>query len=275
MQLDTLTIFGAGLIGGSVALAARRAGLARRIVALDHRAEPDRAHPFDAWFQTTDTHQNTAIFAESSLVVLATPVRSIVAWLPEVLAASALVTDCGSTKLAIVEAARRCPNATSFVPGHPMAGHPVGGLTNASAELFDGRRWLLCPDGAAQSALWSVREFVTALGAEPIELSATEHDRSVAITSHLPQVVASALAVLADREQALAAAGPGFASATRVAGGADAIWRDIFVTNGHEIGRALELLGKELQCCGEALTRADADVVLNLLEKARRARAGR
>jgi len=275
VQFDTLTIFGAGLIGGSVALAARRAGLAHRIVALDQNPAPEgKRHPFDLWIEASDASRCQRAFEESNLIVLATPVRSIVAQLPAALAGSAFVTDCGSTKMAIVEAARHCENSASFVPGHPMAGHPVGGLSNASAELFDGRRWLLCPGQASEVAITALRKFVAALGARPVELSAAEHDRSVAITSHLPQVIASALAVLAQRESALAAAGPGFASATRVAGGADSIWRDIFTTNGQEIGRALELLGQELQRCGQSLGEDDVGPVLDLLERARLVRNG-
>jgi len=269
--LDTLTICGAGLIGGSVALAARRAGVVRRLIAIDRASAPS-THPFDLWLEQTDHESVERAFAESTLILLCTPVRAIIAALPAALRSGAIVSDCGSTKLAIATAARSCPGSERFVPSHPMAGRPVGGLEHASAELFDARRWLICPEGAGPAALSLVDEFVRALGAVPVELSAREHDHSVAVTSHLPQVLASALAALADSEQALSAAGPGFASATRVAGGAESMWSDIFATNGGEIGRALRLLARELEVTGRGLENGDASLVLGLLERARAAR---
>src|SRR5690606_36971061 len=126
-----------------------------------------------------------------------------------------------------------------FVLGHPMAGHPEGGLHNARADLFHGNKWILCAQGSDPGAQQLVSEFVQALGSDVVFLDAEEHDRSVAVTSHLPQVVASALSVFAEEVDAKQAAGPGFASATRVAGGAEAMWRDIFETNDKAVGTAL------------------------------------
>lgn len=271
LQLNQLTIVGAGLIGGSVALAAREKGLAQRIVALDRNPAPPaplRAS-FDEWIESGIPGAAERAFEKSELILLATPVRSIMELLPQALASGAWVTDCGSTKLAIAESVAGLLQAERFVPGHPMAGHPAGGLENARADLFQDRRWILCPENSSPDARRHIQQFVQALGARPVELQATEHDRAVAITSHCPQVVASALFLLAQHEHTILTAGPGFYSTTRVAGGAESMWRDIFETNGKEIGKALVTLGDDLKWAGEKLLKEESQAVLDLLKEAR------
>jgi prephenate dehydrogenase len=153
-----------------------------------------------------------------------------------------------------------------------MAGHPQGGLENARADLFEDRKWILCGEGSASGSLATVREFVTGLGAHIVELSANEHDKSVAITSHVPQVIASALSVYAHHSSAMRAAGPGFASATRVAGGAEAMWKGIFETNGAAIGTALSEVAQRLRELGRQLESGDIRGALSTLEEARKSR---
>lgn len=271
MSFEKLVILGAGLMGGSVALAARARGLARSITAVDRSTRPEieEARAFDEWLDAHDEAAKERAYQDADLVLLCTPVRSIIAELPLALASRAIVTDIGSTKSVIARAALSIPNSARFVPGHPMAGHHEGGLNHARPDLYEGRKWLLCPENTAPEALDPVRDFVRALGAELVEMNAEEHDRSVAFTSHVPQVVASALTVLAEREHAASSAGPGFASTTRVAGGAESMWRDIFETNGPAIGRALEQLGEELRRAGRDLQTEDPNGVLLLLEAAR------
>lgn len=272
MTLSQLTIFGAGLIGGSIALAARKRGLATRIVAIDCQSAPPPTQTpvFDEWVDATKASAVDACLAQSELTVLCVPVRTIIELLPEILNKTpGLVTDCGSTKRAVVESITSHPNRSRFVPGHPMAGHPVGGLENARATLFDGRTWLLCPQDDQAEAAAQLSEIIQQLGAEIIELSPEQHDASVAMTSHIPQVLASSLAVFAKKTDALSAAGPGFASVTRVAGGAEAMWRDIFETNGGPIGRELVQIARHLESLGESLQNGDASSALQLLEEAR------
>lgn len=274
-KLNQLTIVGAGLIGGSVALAAREKGLAQRIVALDRNPAPPaplRAS-IDEWIESGTPGAAERAFEKSELILLATPVHSIIELLPQALASGAWVTDCGSTKLAIAESVAGLLQAERFVPGHPMAGHPAGGLENARADLFQDRRWILCPEKSSPEAHLRIQQFVQDLGARPVELKAAEHDRAVAITSHCPQVVASALFLLAQREHAVHSAGPGFDSTTRVAGGAESMWRDIFETNGKEIGQALVQLGSQLEQAGQSLLKDESQAVLDLLKKARDLRA--
>lgn len=272
MAVTQLTIVGAGLIGGSIGLGMRAAAFARRIVAIDVAPQPERTDVADLWLSPDDPRVSEEL-GHSDLVVLCTPVRRIAEQLPSVLDQTrGVVTDAGSTKAALTKAALGHPRSGAYVPGHPMAGAPTGGVEHASADLFRDRRWLLVPGSADAKALSLVTEFVTALGATVSFIDADEHDRSVALTSHVPQVVASALSVLVHDEAASGAAGPGFASTTRVAGGADAMWRDIFTTNAAHVGRGLEMLGARLSEVGRALSSGNAEVALQLLDEARKAK---
>ena len=208
---------------------------------------------------------------EADMVIFATPVGAICSALPGVLEHARLVTDCGSTKRAIAAVAAASPRRGRFVPGHPMAGRPGSGLAQATAELFQGRRWIVCGEASEADAIDQVERLIREVGAEPVRLTAEEHDRAVALTSHVPQIVASALKVLAARRNAELAAGPGFASATRVAGGSDAMWSDIFATNRDEVARALrELCGELEQSAADLELGNDAPTrVLELLASAR------
>jgi prephenate dehydrogenase len=156
-----------------------------------------------------------------------------------------------------------------------MAGHPRGGIENATSDLFVDKKWILCAEQSSQEATDFVRDFVHSLGALPIHLSAADHDRSVAITSHLPQVIASALSVLAQKNDALKAAGPGFASATRVAGGQEEMWKDIFESNGAAIADALGQASSLFQELSTQLAAGEIEGVLQLLRGARSGREPR
>lgn len=273
MRLTQLTIFGAGLIGGSVALKVREHKLAARLVAIDVEQAPSALYPFDAWVRASDEPAVRQELARSNLTLLCVPVRVIAQLLPRVLELSpGWVTDCGSTKAALSKIVESTPGRERYVAGHPMAGHPEGGLRNARADLFRGHKWILCPEGSSPEAEELVAQFVAELGAQVVRLDSRQHDRSVAVTSHIPQIVASALSVFADEEDAKQAAGPGFASSTRVAGGAESMWRDIFETNAESIGTALSDLGTQLLKLGEELKQSKVEGTLQVLEKARKLR---
>jgi prephenate dehydrogenase len=273
-----LVVLGFGLIGGSLALAARARGVAVRVVGVDRAdvlALPEARAAADAFVDVSDEGGVRQAMRDADLVVMATPVGAIEATIGEVLEAADVVTDCGSTKRAIVSAAERSPRRARFVPGHPMAGLPQGGIRQARADLFEGRPWLICPEHSDEEAVLRVEELVRGVGAEPRRLFAEEHDRAVALTSHVPQLLASALSVLAEARRARSTAGPAFESATRVAGGGEAMWRDILATNADEVTAVLEALGTELDAVARALRRVPADLgpALNLLERARAVRS--
>jgi len=269
-----LAVVGFGLIGGSVALAARSRGLASHVTALDRPdvlAMPAAREAADDLVDSSDTRSWHAALRGADLVMVATPVGAIEAMIGELLELAKVATDCGSTKRAIAASASRSPRRGRFVPGHPMAGLPQGGVQHARQDLFEGRRWLLCPEHSDADAMSLVEAFVRGIGAVPLRLSAEEHDRAVALTSHVPQVLASALAVMAESRGAGIAAGPAFQSATRVAGGGESMWRDILATNADEVSATLDSLRDELDVVARALRRQPPDVgpALRLLERAR------
>lgn len=256
-----LVVIGLGLVGGSLALALRDRG--HEIVAVDDAAvlaDPRARAIATSLIDRTDDVAVERALGACEVVVLATPVGAALAAVERALARAPLVTDVGSTKRAIVARAARSPRAAWFVPGHPMAGAPRGGLEHARADLFVGRRWLLCPEGRDPAAIATVERLIREVGAAPQPTTAEEHDRQVALVSHVPQLVASALAAAAVRTGASAFAGPSFESATRVAGGPERMWLEILETNRDRIAEALGLLEEDLGRLRVALSREPPDL---------------
>lgn len=267
-----LVVVGAGLIGGSVALGARDRGLVQRVTVVElPEAAPTEVvrRVADDWVRSDDHRARRAALAAADLVVLATPVSAIRSALGEALSLAPAVTDCGSTKRWVLTTASSSPHVARFVGGHPMAGAPSNGF--ARPDLFVGHRWILCPERTDNDVRARVERFVMGLGALIVEMSAGDHDRAVALTSHVPQLLASALRVLAIRRGAELAGGPAFERATFGGGGAKSMWSDIFSTNADEIARALRDLTSELDRVAGALEsdRPDTSVALQVLEGAR------
>src|SRR5690349_8897232 len=173
--MTRLAILGFGLIGGSVALAARAARAGVHVTAIDRAsvltsAESERVA--DARVDIADSAAAARALADSTLTVLAAPVSVIgehVAWALE---HAPIVTDCGSTKRGVVAEARKSARFRRFVPGHPMAGLPEGGIRNASAELFRDRTWIVCAEQADVNAVAAVEQLVADVGARALRLSA-------------------------------------------------------------------------------------------------------
>ncbi len=276
--MKRVAIVGFGLMGGSLALALRRSGQVH-VTAIDRAPVLERAQAklaADDHLPLEATEALKTALERSHLTVLAVPVSTIVRLLPWSLTHAPVVTDCGSTKREIAHAAREHPRGDSFVPGHPMAGLPDGGVENARADLFEGRSWILCPEQADRGALLAAMDILSLTGARFIEMSPEAHDRAVAVTSHLPQLLASALSTLADDESARIAMGPAFERATRGAGGLDSMWSDIFETNADEVARAAEALSRQLTKVAAELRRSPPDVqgALSVLAAARARRGG-
>jgi prephenate dehydrogenase len=277
--MKQVTVLGLGLIGGSVGLALRERDPELRVVGIDRPEVVSNVAAIRVAHELIDHGDSARVEAAlaADLVVLAAPVSVIRQQLPAALDRALVVMDCGSTKRAICEVVAQHPRRSQFVPGHPMAGLPEGGIEQARADLFEGRRWILCPERSAPEALARAEEVVRAVGAAVVHLSADEHDRAVARTSHVPQLLASALLASAASAGAERAAGPAFASATRVAGGPEAMWNDIFVTNADEIAKALAELVGELDAVQRELAGNPPalDAARALLEKARALRRSR
>jgi prephenate dehydrogenase len=166
--------------------------------------------------------------------------------LDEAVRTPAIVTDVGSTKRAIVDAARALPPRFTFVGGHPLAGAAKGGLEHARPDLFRGRPWLLTPSGdRGGAAVEKLSAFATALGADPHVMRPDAHDHLLAFLSHLPQLTVSALMqVVGDEvhEDGLALSGRGLVDTTRLASSPADIWQDIAATSADEIAGALDAL---------------------------------
>src|SRR2546425_6940056 len=191
---DKIGIVGLGLIGGSIALKARELWPTSLVIAVDNKDVLETAMRLHAIDVAAD---DLIVLAEADLVVLAAPVRQNIALLLELddhVRQAAVITDTGSTKRAIADAARALPARFTFIGGHPLGGAAKGGLEHARPDLFKGRPWLLTPSGdAGGPAVEQLSAFARALGAEPRILDVGIHDRMLAFLSHLPQPTASLL----------------------------------------------------------------------------------
>jgi prephenate dehydrogenase len=247
---EKIGIVGLGLIGGSIALAARQIWPASLVIAVDNKDVLETAMRLHAIDVAAD---DPVVLAEVDLVILAAPIQQNIELLGELdehVRQPAVVTDTGSTKRAIVAAARTLPPKFTFIGGHPLGGSAKGGLENARPDLFKGRPWLLTPTGENGDAFDKLTAFVKALGAVPRSIDAAAHDRVLAFLSHVPQLTASALMQVVGEavgQDGLALAGRGLADTTRLASSPAEIWRDIAATNADEIGPALDELIAVLQ----------------------------
>jgi len=239
-------IVGLGLIGGSIALAARQTWPASLVIGVDRKDVLERAMTMHAIDVAAD---DAVVLAGADLVILAAPIQQnleILLELPDNVTGAAVVTDTGSTKRAIVEAAASLPDRFTFIGGHPLGGAARGGIEHARPDLFTGRPWLFTPSkGHDVQALDKLKSFVTGLGAVPKILSPGDHDRLLAFISHLPQLTVSALMHVvgeAAREEGLSLSGRGLQDTTRLASSPADIWREVCATNVDEIGSALDAL---------------------------------
>jgi prephenate dehydrogenase len=242
----TVAIYGVGLIGGSFALALRKAGYDGRIVGVSSPVTIARALELGVIDEGAPPLEAAS---RADLVFVAQPIRVIIETIRQIapyVRSNAVVTDVGSTKAAIVAAASEHLPAGVFVGGHPMAGKEERGVEAACAELFQRRVWAFTPIQAGDLTRTEFRQFlqwVERIGALPVVLDASEHDRTVALTSHLPQLASTALAAMLQDTFTGGPPtlhGPGLADMTRLALSSFDIWADIFDTNRQHVTTALE-----------------------------------
>ena len=253
---------GLGLIGGSIALAARQIWPTGLVVAVDNKDVLEKAMVLHAIDVAAD---DAVVLAEVDLVILAAPVRQnldLLKVLPDRVRGAAIVTDTGSTKREIVEAAAKTlPARLTFVGGHPLGGAARAGIEHARPDLFSGRPWLFTPDvNAPGDVLDRLFAFATSLGAVPQTLTASEHDHLLAYISHLPQLVSSALMHVvgeAAGREGLALTGRGLQDTTRLAASPASVWSDVCASNADEVGEALETLISALSDLRSDLQRAE------------------
>jgi prephenate dehydrogenase len=269
VPVSRLAVVGTGLIGASVALAARRAGVPTvrgfdpDAAALDLAAERGAVEP---------TASLEEAVGDAELSIVAAPVALLPATVGEVLRASrGLVTDVGSTKGAVVRAA---DGDARFIGGHPVCGSEARGAANARAELFEGATWFLTPVARTSPERYRVlHSFVSSLGAVPIAVDADAHDRLVALTSHLPHVLANLLvnqagATRIEGHEPLDAAGGSLRDMTRVAGANPRIWIDIFLENAGALRDSLAEHRRRVEQLESALEQGDAGFLARWIAEA-------
>jgi prephenate dehydrogenase len=275
MRLQSVTIVGVGLIGGSIGMALRARGLAQRVVGLGRDADRLAVAQRMSAIDVAETDEARA-FADASVVVACTPVNQIAAALKraaQLSPADALLTDAGSTKAAIAsELALEPPTRHRFIGAHPIAGAEFSGVEHARADLFQGSVCVLTPTEYTDVRhLRRAEEFWASIGCRILCLTPDDHDQALARSSHLPHIVASAIARdLPPRWHALA--GGGFRDTTRVAASQTELWTAIFLENQKPILEALVTLQESLEGLRAALERADAEAIANWWEQGRAAR---
>jgi prephenate dehydrogenase len=261
-MIERIAILGTGLLGTSAGLALRGAGFRGSITGWNRSAEQAQlALSMGAIDSVAADPVQAALDAQATL--LAVPIYATLDFMEKlapVLGPEHLVTDVGSTKLVICEAAGRLFNTkdrAAFLPGHPMAGKERGGAALGDAELFHGAVWLFTDDPAAERSEQGAelvkgwREWVVAMGAKTLDLEPARHDELVAWVSHLPQFVATALSALLEEEVGDApelkdVGGRGLREMTRLGASPYSMWRDIAYTNTAAVDAALQALEQRL-----------------------------
>jgi prephenate dehydrogenase len=255
-------VVGLGLIGGSVALAARER-LEATVSGYDASEEAAAAALQRGAVDRVGETLSEAV-ADAEAVFVAVPVRAlpdVVGQALEAAPADCVVTDVGSTKRAVV-GSHQDPR---FVGGHPLAGAESSGIGHARADLFEGATWYLTPTATTSGVLYErLHRLLVGLGARPAAIDPETHDTILATVSHLPHVLANVLvsqaaAALEAGGERLPATGPSFRDATRVAGASSAIWTDIYLSNRDALEREVDCAIEALERFREALRDADAD----------------
>ncbi len=272
---QNVAIVGVGLIGGSIGLALKQRGLAKQIIGVGRRQQSlDRALACGAiGSATTDL---AAGVADADVVIVATPVESVVEDVCRALAAApagALVTDVGSTKANICTAiADNEVDSSGFVGSHPLAGDHRSGPEHARGDLFDGKTVVVSPmETTPPETTERAEAFWKSLGTRVVQMPPEQHDRALATTSHLPHLVASALAASTPPEW-LPLTATGWADTTRIAAADPKLWAQIFAQNTPSVVASLDCLIEQLQSARSSLVADDSTQIENFLHQAKRTR---
>ncbi|HVX14595.1 MAG TPA: prephenate dehydrogenase/arogenate dehydrogenase family protein [Pirellulales bacterium] len=274
-RFDTVAILGVGLIGGSIGLALRRRKLASQVIGIGRRPESLRV-ALEMGAITSSTLVSAEGVAAADLVIVCTPVGRIVDDVRHVAAhcrPQALITDVGSTKGRIVaDLNDSLPNGVRFIGSHPLAGSERSGPAAAEADLLVDRVVVVTPVAATRpDDLEDLCGFWLNLGARVVQMAADEHDRALAATSHVPHLVAAALAA-ATPDEVLGLTAGGWGDCTRIAAGDPELWRQIFVGNREPLLASLRQFEECLSVFRAAIERRDDDALVELLTAAKHRR---
>ena len=268
---DTVCFVGIGLIGSSLARAMRKHGLARRILALDP-SEKARKTALELGVVDAASDNPAAVIPESDLVVVGAPVGATPAVGEAIgphLKPGTIVTDVGSVKLAVIrDLMPHLPEGVEFVPGHPIAGTEHSGPENGFAELFEGRWSILTPpQGTDPAATDKLAAFWKALGSKVEVMDARHHDLVLAITSHVPHLIAyNIVGTAADLEEVTQSevikfSAGGFRDFTRIAASDPIMWRDVFLNNREAVLEVLQRFTEDLTALQRSIRWGEGEVL--------------
>ena len=282
-MFNQLGVIGCGLMGGSFALAAKRAGLVRHVVGYSKSpSTTERARKLGV----IDVAAESALLAAAGadIVLISVPVaatESIFRAIRHLVEPNALFMDVGSTKRDVVEVARRVlkERIGSFVPAHPIAGKESSGVEHADANLYQGRQVILTPLPQTTPSLVQRATYVwSAVGAQVLKMSPQNHDRAFASVSHLPHLLAFAYYSSVANQPAgrdfLSLAGPGFRDFTRIAASDPTMWRDILLANREEVLNQLQRFRQSLDALERAMVADNGQALEGLIRSASEGRAG-
>lgn len=283
-----MAVIGCGLIGSSVARAAREAGGTVGEIAIAETSDAARARILELGLGDVVTSDAAEAVRDADLVVFAVPVMSMEAAARAAapgLKPGATVTDVGSVKTHVADAlAAACPEDVFIIPGHPIAGTEQSGPDAGFAELFQNRWTILTPqerdDAAYRSAVDRLSRFWTALGARVEEMEVKHHDLVLAITSHLPHLIAYNIVGTAHDLEGVAEAevmkysAGGFRDFTRIAASDPTMWRDVFLTNKDAVLEVLGRFTEDLQALSRAIRWGEGDKLFDLFSRTREIRRG-
>jgi prephenate dehydrogenase len=281
-MFEQLGLIGCGLMGGSFALALKRAGLVKRVVGYSKSpSTTERARQLGI----IDIEAPSALMAVSGadIVLVAVPVASTEATFKSIrhlVTPNMLIMDVGSTKRDVIDAGRRAlrEHVGLFVPAHPIAGKEISGVENADADLYQGRQVILTPiERTLTAQLQKAVDVWTALGCRVLQMTPEQHDAAFASVSHLPHLIAFALMnAVSGQPQGkdyLSLAGPGFRDFTRIAAADPKVWRDIMLSNAEELLKQSTIFKRNLQALELMISSGNADALEGLIEQASLTRA--
>jgi cyclohexadieny/prephenate dehydrogenase len=281
---NRLALIGIGLIGSSIARAARAQGAARTIVATA-RSPKTRRRVAELGIADQVVETNAAAVAGADLVIVCVPVGACGAVAKEIgphLSAGAIVSDVGSVKGSVVrDMAPHLPKTVHFIPAHPVAGTEYSGPDAGFAELFVNRWCILTPpDGTNQDAVEKLEAFWRLLGANVEIMAPDHHDLVLAITSHLPHLIAYTIVGTADelqavtRSEVLKFSAGGFRDFTRIAASDPTMWRDVFLTNKDAVLEMLGRFNEDVSALTKAIRKGDGEALFEHFERTRAIRKG-
>lgn len=280
-MINRLTIIGVGLIGGSLARALKKANAVAQVTGYGRNIQQLQKAMELGVIDHLETDMGAAV-RDADVIVVAVPVGKTLEVLRNIkphLNPKTIITDVGSSKGAVVQAAREVFGDAlgNFVPGHPIAGTEKSGVEASFAELFENRRVLLTPlENTDQQAVQTIRQMWESSGAFVEETSVKHHDDVLAATSHLPHMLAfalvDALATMDDKIEIFRYAAGGFRDFTRIASSDPQMWHDICVTNDKSIVAMLDLFMSDLERLRDAIKAGDSDYLLQVFTRAKKAR---